>query len=106
MQSTILKIHPKDNVLVALADLRKGEFVETDGCRMTLVTDVPAKHKFVLQPLRAGDPVIMYGVLVGKAAASIRAGEVVTTANLCHTAAPVQRRSQVQEWKAPDVGRW
>ena len=45
---SILKIHPSDNVAVALTDLRKGETVKLNDTDYILVSDVPAKHKFML----------------------------------------------------------
>jgi altronate hydrolase len=42
-----LQIHPDDNVLVALQDLKKGEVVVwNNGQIITLQDDVNAKHKF------------------------------------------------------------
>jgi hypothetical protein len=67
MQNSVLKIDPKDNVLIALTDLRKGERITHSDHVYILTSDVPAKHKFGTQDLSAGDDVVMYGVLVGKA---------------------------------------
>jgi len=65
--SQTLQLHPKDNVLVALNDLRKGEEIGFSGQTYTLRTDVPAKHKFAMHDISPGDDVVMYGVLIGKA---------------------------------------
>ena len=46
-QARVLGLDAKDNVLVALADLRKGETVSYLGNEYALLSDVPAKHKFV-----------------------------------------------------------
>ena len=46
MQSAVLKLHPDDNVLIALGDLRKGEQVDFSNHSFVLTSDVPAKHKF------------------------------------------------------------
>lgn len=67
----VLQLNPKDNVLVALQDLRKGERVGLSGRTFTLVTDVPAKHKFATDAIPPGGAVIMYGVLIGKAMEAI-----------------------------------
>ena len=47
----ILRIDPKDNLIVALRDLAQGDIIENDGQRIQLVTDVPAKHKFTREPV-------------------------------------------------------
>src|SRR5207244_13424375 len=78
MQTTVLKLDRKDNVLIALIDLKKGDQVNFSGQRSVLLTDVPAKHKFALQDLAPGDPVLMYGVLVGRVVLALGQGEVIT----------------------------
>ena len=105
-QELVLKLSPKDNVLVALSDLRKGETVTWSGSAYTLATDVPAKHKFATETLAAGSDVIMYGVLVGKAIQSIAQGEVLTPRNTHHEAAPYHEKKQEYRWTPPDVSRW
>lgn len=66
MKHKVLKVHPKDNVLVALTNLSKGEIISFEGADYLLQEDIPAKHKFFMQDSKAGDEIIMYGVLVGK----------------------------------------
>ena len=74
MRSWVLQIDSRDNVLVALADLKRGESVEWNGQSCVLQSDVPAKHKFALTDLARGDRVVMYGVLVWQAVKPIAAG--------------------------------
>ena len=66
--NVVLKLHPDDNVLIALRDLREGEKITFSGQVFVLTSDVPAKHKFATEDLSPGADVHMYGVLVGKAA--------------------------------------
>jgi altronate hydrolase len=106
MHNNLLKVDPRDNVLVALADFRRGEFVAFGGENYLLATDVPAKHKFATQALVAGDSIVMYGVLVGKAVAPIARGEAITTRNLRHDAAVFHEKDAAFRWVAPDVSRW
>jgi altronate hydrolase len=106
MQSKILQIDERDNVLIALADLRQGEQVEYGNKRYTLVSDVPAKHKFASEDLGAGADIVMYGVLVGKAVTPIRQGERLTTSNTRHQAADFREQSVQYRWNPPDVARW
>jgi altronate hydrolase len=106
MRRKVLKLDPRDNVLIALADLRHGERVVFDGATYELFSDVPAKHKFAVADLAGGDNVIMYGVLVGKTLQSIRRGEIITPQNLHHQAAPFQGKSAELRGNPPDVSRW
>jgi altronate hydrolase len=106
MQNSVLKIDPKDNVLIALTDLRQGDRIDFSNHVYTLASDVRAKHKFATQDLFAGDDVVMYGVLVGKARERIHAGEVLTIQNVRHEASRYSEGSKQYEWIPPDVSRW
>jgi altronate hydrolase len=101
-----LQLDPRDNVLIALSDLKKGETVEDSPHPWALVSDVSAKHKFATEDLTAGADVIMYGVLVGKTSQPVKRGELLTTGNLHHEAAPYHEKAVDFEWNAPDVSRW
>jgi altronate hydrolase len=105
-QNRVLRLDPRDNVLVALTDLRQGEIVSFAGSDYLLVSDVPAKHKFVTQDLPAGGDVIMYGVLVGKTSEALRRGELLSTRNLRHAAAAFHEKDEAPRWSPPDVSRW
>jgi altronate hydrolase len=106
MGNAVLQLDPRDNVLVALRDLSQGERVDFSNQSYILATDVHAKHKFATADLATGGDVIMYGILVGKARQPIRVGEVVSTRNLVHEAAPYHEKSGDYEWIAPNVDRW
>ncbi|RZK89382.1 MAG: altronate dehydratase, partial [Pedobacter sp.] len=106
MKQQVLKVHPKDNVLVALTDLKAGELVGFQGVNYLLVDDVDAKHKFYMQDMQAGDEVYMYGTLVGKIQFPVTLGTRMTTDNLKHAAAPYEYRPYHYEWHAPDVAKF
>ncbi|HEY8916901.1 MAG TPA: altronate dehydratase family protein [Chitinophaga sp.] len=104
--NTYLQIHPDDNVLVALQDLPTGTHIQFNGTSLELVKDVPAKHKFTLTDLQPDAPVVMYGVLVGKANSLIRQGEVITTSNIRHDTTAFHEKDGSIQWQAPDVSKW
>jgi altronate hydrolase len=103
MSNRILKIHPSDNVWVALADLKAGEKIVQNGATFVLADDIPAKHKFVEKSLQPDDEIIMYGTLVGKAIQPIKAGGVIGTHNIKHKAAPYSGKTKDYQWTPPDV---
>ena len=107
MPARVLKVHPADNVIVALRDLSAGETIEFDQQTYTLPYAVSAKHKFVTEDRQTGDPITMYGVLVGKAMQPIRRGEPITTFNLKHSADRygIDKR-QPYDYQPPDVTKW
>jgi len=107
MPARVLKVHPADNVIVALRDLPAGEQIAFDDQTYTLPHPVGAKHKFVTEERQPGDPITMYGVLVGKATRPIHTGEPITTFNLKHDADRYGLdRKQSYSWQPPDVSRW
>ena len=106
MSKKVLKIHPKDNVLVALSDLQRGELITFNGTSITLKLDVQAKHKFVEHAIQANEEIRMYGVVVGKAVEALDPGDAITTGNVKHKAAEFSGKSEILKWKAPDVSRW
>lgn len=101
-----LQIHPGDNVLVALQDLQQGTEVGFNGSTITLLKDVPAKHKFMIADAKEGDPITMYGVLVGKANVAIAKGELITITNVKHDANAFHEKEGTVEWEQPDVSKW
>ncbi|MBI3651427.1 MAG: altronate dehydratase [Acidobacteria bacterium] len=106
LKQRMLQIHPADNVLVALTDLPQGEALRLADWSGTLVTDVPAKHKFAGVDLAIGDKIIMYGYLVGRAVAPIQKGEVITTRNTRHEASAFDFQGAEFHWSPPDVRKW
>ncbi|WP_263602361.1 UxaA family hydrolase [Chryseobacterium sp. PET-29] len=106
MQKKVLKVNPKDNVIVALLDLPAGESVHLDGADYTVVKDIKAKHKFAATDFEDGDHIIMYGVIVGKANQSIKKGEVITTENVKHQSAKVEGKTETLGWIPPNVDKW
>ena len=106
MKHKVLKVHPKDNVIVALTNLSKGEIISFNGKEYTLQDNIAAKHKFFEKEMQAGDEVIMYAVLVGKAQTSIPAGGLMTTENIKHAADPFTYKPYQYEWHAPDVSKF
>src|SRR2546423_8239313 len=106
MNHKVTKVHPGDNVLVALTNLEEGETVVYNGSQYKLPGRVPAKHKFVTTDLQPGDEIKMYGVLVGKAEKLIPKGGVITTSNIKHAAGNYEVRERKLQWHKPDVSRF
>jgi altronate hydrolase len=106
IHSRAIQLDPRDNLLIALADLQPGEEVECAGGTWRLAAPVPAKHKFAASDLAAGDVVRMYGVTVGRSRIAISRGERITTQNLRHEAEPYHIPTIPYQWTAPDVAPW
>ena len=106
MKHQVLKVHPKDNVIVALSNLAKGQVVSFNGEEFILQDNINAKHKFFTRDLNEGAEVIMYGVLVGKAQTFIPRGGLMTTSNVRHAAQHFSYRAANYQWHAPDVSKF
>ncbi|MGB3151664.1 MAG: altronate dehydratase family protein [Maribacter sp.] len=106
MNHTILRLHPKDNVLVALTDLKKGGQIEFEKNHIVLLDDVPAKHKVSMAALGKNEEIFMYGLLVGKVKEEIAKGELLTTSNVIHQAQGFTKRKTQLNWQAPDISEF
>jgi altronate hydrolase len=86
-----LRIHPADDVAVALSPVPAGAEVLVGGRAIAAVEDVPAGHKLALRPVAAGHPVVKYGSPIGRATADIRPGQWVHQQNLATALAGDER---------------
>ncbi len=72
------RIHPSDDVAVALAPISKGE----QALGVTALDDIPFGHKMALRPILRGEDVTKYGMPIGRATEDIPLGAWVHTHNL------------------------
>ena len=78
-----IKIHPGDNVVVALNSLPLGtKILLEDGTAVTSNCEVPAGHKMAIAPISKGEAVIKYGYSIGYATDDISCGDWIHTHNL------------------------
>ncbi|MBO5200423.1 MAG: altronate dehydratase [Clostridia bacterium] len=76
-----IKIHNSDSVAVAVEPLKVGETVTVNGQQITLLSDIPAGHKFALKDILEGENIIKYAYPIGHAKADIKRGEHIHTHN-------------------------
>jgi len=106
LRQPFLKIHPKDNVVVALNDLAAGTPVYIDNNEFLLRQPIAAKHKFFINDMFPGEGVIMYGSLVGKIQSPVMQGSLMTTSNTGHAADKYAYRNTKYEWLCPDSSKF
>ena len=106
MKNNVIKIHPNDNVLVALTDLEPGDRVLNESNSLIVTEAIPAKHKLAIQAFSPGDSITMYGVLVGKAKHAIPAGGRLTTFNVQHATNSYDLHNATYQWTPPIVDQW
>jgi altronate hydrolase len=103
MKHRILKGHPTDNVIIALSDLAKGELIRFEGADYILKENIPAKHKFFMFDMNAGEVVKMYGVMVGKTKQEVSKGSRLSTENISHASEDYAFRNAKFTWHGPDI---
>lgn len=106
MQNKLIKVHPSDNVAVALVNLKAEEIIMFNNQEIKVIANVKAKHKIALTDFYSGDKIIMYGVLIGKASSVIIKGDVLTVDNVKHESAKVSKKTDTIGWVAPNVENW
>ncbi len=106
MKNIVLKVHPADNVMVALADLEANKPIIYQGKNYMPVEAIPAKHKFTINDIPAGGELIMYGVLVGRAQNDIPRGGLITTGNVKHATSGFLAEIHHHDWHPPDTSRF
>jgi altronate hydrolase len=83
MAAQVIIIHPRDNVAIALRDLKAGEELPLpDGRLVSVLSDIAYSHKLALEDIPQGASVIKYGEIIGEAKEPIRRGDWVHTHNL------------------------
>jgi altronate dehydratase small subunit len=88
MTRRALIIHSEDNVANLIGPGEKGESVECtvegqpEKCTISLLDDIPANHKFARIDIQAGDPIIKYGLNMGRASCDIPRGAYVHVHNI------------------------
>jgi len=106
MKNNILKIHEKDNVIVALTHLTKNQKVLCNNEEYILQENIPAKHKFTATDLFEGDNVFMYGVVVGRVEKNIPKGSLISVDNIKHSIGRYEVRENNYQWRKPDISHW
>ncbi|MDB4922552.1 UxaA family hydrolase [Mucilaginibacter sp.] len=101
-----IRIHPKDNVLVALQNLAQGTEINFEGQTFKLTEKVDAKHKFSINALQPEDEIFMYGVLVGKAMQPIPQGGPISTQTVHHASGEFHLGKRKLDWHQPDISKY
>lgn len=106
MKQIVVQIDAKDNVLVALQNLKQGQSISWQQHNIVLTEDVDSKHKIFIRDMQAGDTIIMYGVTVGTLVLPVKAGSRMSTQNTRHAADPFAYRGSHYTWTPPDVSAY
>jgi len=111
MPEAALKLDPRDNVVVALAELQPGTDVrfttpDSNSASCMAAEIIPPKQKMALADLRPGDLIYMYGMVVGEAVEAIARGGLITTRNIRHRAGDYSAQRHPASAILPDPSKW
>jgi altronate hydrolase len=107
MAESVLQIDARDNVAVALTRLEPGTEVRVGGAILCRAAEtIPAKQKMALTDLKAGDRIVVYGMVVGEAVEAIARGGLLSTLNIRHRTGEYSTERQPAAMAAPDAAGW
>jgi altronate dehydratase small subunit len=83
LQEKAIVLDPKDNVATAKVEIKAGAVIIGDeGREIKILEDIPFAHKFALEDIPSGEPIIKYGQTIGRAIQDIKVGELIHIHNL------------------------
>ncbi|HTS77162.1 MAG TPA: altronate dehydratase family protein [Bryobacteraceae bacterium] len=81
-ENSTIHLNAADNVAIARVPVSEGAILRVAGLEIRARTAIPAGHKIAIRPIAAGENVIRYGQVIGRAKSSIEPGAHVHTHNL------------------------
>src|SRR5688572_9178252 len=82
--NSAIHLHPTDNVAIARVPLSAGQTLEIAGGEIVVAEPVPAGHKVALRRIGAGESLIRYGQVIGRASKNIEPGSHIHTHNVAY----------------------
>ena len=81
-ETPAIRLHPDDNVAIALVPLSAGRQLTIAGYSIQLTGNIGAGHKIALHAIELGAPIRRYGQIIGFATQPILTGQHIHTHNL------------------------
>jgi altronate dehydratase len=78
-------ISSADNVATALEPIAPGQALTAGGVTITAAQAIPRGHKIALRKIDAGETIVKYGSVIGRASSDIPVGAHVHTHNVAST---------------------
>jgi altronate hydrolase len=76
--ASFLRLHPSDNVVVAVGDLRPGDLAGD----VKITARIVRGHKAAVRPIKTGEPALKFGQIIGFATQDIAPGDWVHEHNI------------------------
>src|SRR5260370_38164226 len=81
-ENAVIHLNAADNIAIARVAISPGQELHVDGRRIVVEDAVPAGHKSAIQPIAAGENIVRYGQMMGRARIRIEPGRHVHTHNV------------------------
>lgn len=81
-ENSAIHLHRSDNIAVARVPLAVGQPLRVAGESLTVCDEIPAGHKIALRAIGAGECIVRYGQVMGRASRAIEPGRHVHTHNV------------------------
>ncbi|HLK19968.1 MAG TPA: altronate dehydratase family protein [Bryobacteraceae bacterium] len=81
-ENAVIHLHPSDNIAIARVSLSPGQQVHVEGRTIAVEDPIPAGHKVALAAIGAGEHIVRYGQVMGRARIRIEPGRHVHTHNV------------------------
>ncbi|MDP7063001.1 MAG: UxaA family hydrolase [Planctomycetota bacterium] len=78
----VLRIHPSDNICVALHPMEAGTEIDCGSIQFVLTQDIRLGAKLALMPMSAGATILKFGEPIGTLTEDVELGGYVHTHNL------------------------
>lgn len=90
----LILLHPDDNVLVCVAQIRVGDVLHIDRESVTSSEEIGVGHKVARCALRAGEKIIKYGAPIGSMHTAVSKGAHVHMHNMQSDYIPSHTRTR------------
>ncbi len=80
--NAVIHLHESDNIAIARVQLPAGQTIQAGGHAVTLEDPIPIGHKVSIRPIAAGEVIIRYGQVMGRAKVRIEPGRHLHTHNV------------------------
>jgi len=81
-ENSAIHLNSADNVAIARVPLSPGQVIRVEGRAITIEDSIPAGHKVALTAIPAGENIIRYGQVIGRARLRIEPGRHLHTHNV------------------------
>src|SRR5437667_3453848 len=81
-ENAVIHLNASDNIAIARVPLSPGQELNVNGRSIRVEDPVPAGHKIAIAAIAAGENLVRYGQLIGRARVRIEPGRHVHTHNV------------------------